>query len=716
MAKAEIYKVRSGESDFKMLDNSLLSAVERINSYDVSVLYTTEIDNKGNKLIEALESTFNSEEYIDTIIVANALDSKGKNPLYDTMCKMAGIPSGKNDKKNEKADEKAEKNAEKKAKRKKQTLYVNAVKINSIGNSEAYCFFYEGRKVVLLPKISQTGLTFEDILEIVVPVIDAERPIPEKKLESKGLLYIAQPEKKGFLRSVFPWKGDSAGEKTRKIILLTAILVFLVAAGFLIKTLYVEPKANEQTNTEIKNSFTEDATEEVTLPNGTKETRQVRNWDKLLAQNSDLVGWMEIEGTKLDYPVVQSDKDTKDSQHYLYRDFNQNNSLYGTVFVDYRSNKGADSKNVIMHGHHMNDGSMFAAIMGYGKYTGDVDFYNEHPIVKFDTPDGDGYYKVISVYKTNVLDAHGEYFDYLRGSFGSDAEFMNYIYHIRERSLIDTPVTVNEDDQIITLSTCSYEYSDFRTVVVARKVRDGESLEVNKDEVSVNSDALWPDVYYSNHGGTRPKITSFKRALKDGDINWYDGKGNLKGEEPNFTLDENTTSSTESGGVVKDTSISFTEKNITMALGEVTTLFVDFSPADTTDTTIAEWVWGNQNVLKVEAGGVVTAVGVGTTDVVATSANGNKATCTITVIEKLDSLNVEPNGKVVQVGDTVELTAVVSPANATSGLKWSSSDTNLAKVNQKGVVTVLGAGTATIKVESSDGRWATCVLTIENKQ
>jgi len=83
------------------------------------------------------------------------------------------------------------------------------------------------------------------------------------------------------------------------------------------------------------------------------------------------------------------------------------------------------------------------------------------------------------VFKTNTLSSQGEFFNYMIGEFQNEKDFMNYVYNVRIRSLITCPVDVNEDDELLTLSTCSYEFTNFRTVIVARKVRDGESAKVD---------------------------------------------------------------------------------------------------------------------------------------------------------------------------------------------------------------------------------------------
>ena len=124
---------------------------------------------------------------------------------------------------------------------------------------------------------------------------------------------------------------------------------------------------------------------------------------------------------------------------------------FGSVFVDYRSTKGTDGKNLVLHSHHIQDGSMFGDLMKFGGTTGDLDFYKEVPTFRFDTPKGKGTYKIISVFKTNTLTAHGDFFNYMISDFENDKDFMNYVYNVRVRSLFNCPVDVNEDDELVTL-------------------------------------------------------------------------------------------------------------------------------------------------------------------------------------------------------------------------------------------------------------------------
>lgn len=101
------------------------------------------------------------------------------------------------------------------------------------------------------------------------------------------------------------------------------------------------------------------------------------DWAKLKDINKEIVGWIQINDTGIDYPVLYHEGDSRSSQYYLYRDYRGNPDDWGSVFIDYRSTESTKSKNVIMHGHHMNDGTMFAGMLKYGRYSIDMDFYKK---------------------------------------------------------------------------------------------------------------------------------------------------------------------------------------------------------------------------------------------------------------------------------------------------------------------------------------------------
>ena len=243
----------------------------------------------------------------------------------------------------------------------------------------------------------------------------------------------------------------------------------------------------------------------------------------LIAENSDTVGWVNVPNTPIDYVVVQSPKDLVDTAYqqdpyYLQKDFYGNYLYAGSIFMDYRSEVGG--KNMILHGHSMANGTMFAALLNFS----DLGVYKNSPVISFNTIYEKSKWKIFAVIKVNTLESHGPLFRYLRGSFGSDYDFLNFVYELRMRSIINCPVDVNENDEILTLSTCAYDFDNFRLAVIARRVREGESTAVKVSDASYNPNPLYPDVWYNVFGGTKPTVTSFQDAYNKKEIKWYNGK------------------------------------------------------------------------------------------------------------------------------------------------------------------------------------------------
>ena len=337
-----------------------------------------------------------------------------------------------------------------------------------------------------------------------------------------------------FFERHFPIRSDSHNEKIRKSAMLAALCVFVVAAYIFVNNMFIIPMHNSAIISDIQTIFYEGTDSK---SGSDKNKIAERNWNKLEKINKEIVGWVKINNTKIDYPILWHKEDTADSQYYLWRNYNQEYYQGGTtsIFMDWRSKKGMNSRNVILHGHHMEDGSMFTDLLKYGSTSGNLEFYKKSPVVYISTKKGGTVpYKIISVFKSNVDSSLGEYFDFYCGSFKNDAQYLNYIYNLRIRSLINCPVSVNEKDQLLSLVTCSYEFGDgsnFRTCIVARKCRKGESAEVDTGSASLNKNAVWPQCYYSRYGGTRPTVSTFRTEYKKGKLSWYDGNYSGKGSE-----------------------------------------------------------------------------------------------------------------------------------------------------------------------------------------
>lgn len=301
----------------------------------------------------------------------------------------------------------------------------------------------------------------------------------------------------------------------KNVILNLALAVFIICGIILIRITLVDTVKNNADMDEIQKLIYGETIGE----NSEIESLEFREKrvDGLINIDSSIKGWIKMKNTPIDYPVVQN---RSDADFYLYKNYKKENSRYGSIFVDSKCDLEKGCKNILLHGHSMNNGTMFRSLIELTE----LDFYKTTPTFTYDMPGKIADWKIISVFRTNTLEEHGEIFEYLRPSFSCDEEFLNYVYQVKIRSLINIPVDVNENDELITLSTCSYEMKDFRTVIVARKVRNGESTEVDVDKASWANHPVLPEAYYSVYKSNKPvNVTNFKDALKKGEINWYSG-------------------------------------------------------------------------------------------------------------------------------------------------------------------------------------------------
>jgi sortase B len=238
----------------------------------------------------------------------------------------------------------------------------------------------------------------------------------------------------------------------------------------------------------------------------------------LLAVNEDVKGWITIPDTNIDYVVMQSDKD--DPEFYLDKDIEKQELKAGSLFLDYKCSVENNSQNLTIHGHNMTStDNMFHYLTKFKE----LDYYKERPVFTFDTIYQTDQWKIFSVFITNGGSEKEELFYYTRPNFANSVEFLNYVYQLRIRSMfnIDT-VDINENDQLLTLSTCSYEVKNYRTVIVARRVREGEDPTVDVDRVTISPEPLYPYSYYYRYGGKAPELTpTFEEALENGEIKWY---------------------------------------------------------------------------------------------------------------------------------------------------------------------------------------------------
>ncbi len=183
----------------------------------------------------------------------------------------------------------------------------------------------------------------------------------------------------------------------------------------------------------------------------------------LFEKNKKLIGWLKIDDTIIDYPVMQ----TSNNEYYLDHNFNQEHDKNGSIFLDYNCSIYPRSTNLIIYGHHMKSGSMFGNLQKYAKES----YYQEHKLIQFDTIYERGTYEVMYVFRSQVFNKDDMVFKYYQFiNANSGAEFDSYMAEMQKLSLYDTGVTAKYGDSLITLSTCDNSQEDGRFVVVARRV------------------------------------------------------------------------------------------------------------------------------------------------------------------------------------------------------------------------------------------------------
>jgi len=257
-------------------------------------------------------------------------------------------------------------------------------------------------------------------------------------------------------------KKKTVAGRIQNIILFLAIICFLGSAGYLIKY-YWDGYQAEKTVEDLRGLIDDNTVVSEAAPGEAAEDDMSKVFARLYALNNDFVGWLSIEGTNIDYPVVHT---PDDPEFYLRRNFHGEAETAGTLFVDYRSTLNPASANVIIYGHNMKNKTMFYELLNYQ----DKSFYEEHKNITFDTLYGRGEYEIVAVIKSKAYGINEDvfkYYDFIDAN--TEEEFDEIMQNIRRLQLYDTGVESRFGDRLITLSTCEYSQTDGRFAVIARK-------------------------------------------------------------------------------------------------------------------------------------------------------------------------------------------------------------------------------------------------------
>lgn len=247
----------------------------------------------------------------------------------------------------------------------------------------------------------------------------------------------------------------------KRIIIATVICLFFLSATVLLVS-YIQSMRDTKTFDDLTNTRERSAAHDYVTASDGKLI--LGEYAELYNTNQDLIGWLEIEGTVINYPVMYT---PQDEEFYLNRDFYGKSSSNGTLFVDSDCTFKPVSDNIIIYGHNKSNGSMFSGLIDYK----DSDYYQNNRIIRFDTIYGKGHYEIIAVFYSRVYRKSDNVFKFYNFiDAGSKEEFDAFIQNIKALSLYDTGVDAEYGDNLITLCTCTNDGDNGRFVLVAKKV------------------------------------------------------------------------------------------------------------------------------------------------------------------------------------------------------------------------------------------------------
>ena len=255
--------------------------------------------------------------------------------------------------------------------------------------------------------------------------------------------------------------------KKYKIILILLIAIFTISSYFIIKK-FAENQKEAEIYKDLQQIVIENNTDRDTInvvaeaEKSKGESSNKYNLENIAKINSDVIGWIKIDETNIDYPVMQN------GDFYLHRNIYKEYSSHGTPYLaEYCNIQYSD--NLIIYGHHMNDNSMFAQLDDYKKNS----FYNKHKFIKFysyyNGQTIEKNYEIALVFKTVVYSDKGfKYFNYT--NFNDIQELNEFVDNCKKLQCYDTGVDINYGDKLITLSTCEYSQKNGRMVIVAKQI------------------------------------------------------------------------------------------------------------------------------------------------------------------------------------------------------------------------------------------------------
>ena len=263
----------------------------------------------------------------------------------------------------------------------------------------------------------------------------------------------------------------------KKVLFTIVVLVLLAAFGvsaFMVGSYLIDGRkqanrydelseiaSNNQTENRKPDGMTEGntGTDETAGPT---EPGMLAGYKDIYEMNNHVVGWIKMEGTQMDYPVMQT---TDDPNYYLYRNFDKADSARGSIYAWSAANINEPSDNITLFGHNMADGSMFACLNAYTSKAA----WDNNSLIFFDTLYEYHTYKIFAVFKTSANVGQGfSYHQFVDAE--TEAEFNDFVSTCKKLAFYDTGITPVYGDKLICLSTCEYTLDNGRLVVCAVRI------------------------------------------------------------------------------------------------------------------------------------------------------------------------------------------------------------------------------------------------------
>ena len=267
-------------------------------------------------------------------------------------------------------------------------------------------------------------------------------------------------------------------KKTLYTVTLVLLIAVFLVSGIMVVNYFVESKAQAEEFEKLQQLKEESATKPTetkplptetqgtdpmeTEPQGPTEPQILPDYSEIVKLNSDMAGWITMEGTEIDYPVMHT---PQEPNLYLKKNFNREYSAHGCIYAREECDLNEPSDNITLYGHNMMDGSMFAALHKYAS----KDKWDENPLIIFNTLYEYHTYKIFAVFKTEAsMDAGFRYHQFVDAE--DEADFNDFIEECKKLSFYDTGITPVYGDKIICLSTCEYTLANGRLVVAAVRI------------------------------------------------------------------------------------------------------------------------------------------------------------------------------------------------------------------------------------------------------